>query len=102
MSNTTSTQSNDQYSLAKILGIWFAVVAPIALLNYILKPALSPNFDTDPIGAAKVKVILITVGLIWQFVLAMIIVNREEGDLRWATIKQILKPVKPAENFGGG
>jgi hypothetical protein len=69
MNNSTATQSNGQYSLAKIIGIWAAVVAPIAILNYILKPALSPNFDTDPIGAAKVKVGLITVGLIWQFVL---------------------------------
>ena len=88
MSNKTTTQSNVQYSLAKILSIWVAVVAPIAILNYIIKPAISPNFDSDPIGAAKVKVGLITVGLIWQFVLAMIIVYREEGDLRWATIKQ--------------
>jgi membrane protease YdiL (CAAX protease family) len=86
--NNSTTRSNDQYSLSKILGIWAAVVAPIAILNYILKPALSPDFDADPIGVAKVKVILLTVGLIWQFVLAMIIVHREEGDLRWATIKR--------------
>ena len=80
--------AGEQYNLAKILGIWAAVVAPIAVLNYILKPALSPDFDADPIGAAKVRVILLTVGLIWQFVLAMIIVYREEGDLRWTTIKR--------------
>ena len=80
--------AGEQYSLAKILGIWAVVVAPIAVLNYILKPALSPDFDADPIGAAKVKVTLLTVGLIWQFVLAMIIVYREEGDLRWTTIKR--------------
>jgi len=88
MTNKTSNQSNGQYSLTKIFSIWVAVVAPIAILNYIIKPAISPNFDSDPIGAAKVKVGLITVGLIWQFVLAMIIVYREEGDLSWATIKQ--------------
>jgi membrane protease YdiL (CAAX protease family) len=33
---------------------------------------------------------LITVGLIWQFILSMIIVRREESDLRWATIRQRL------------
>jgi hypothetical protein len=26
-------------------------------------------------------------GLIWLFVLSMIIVDQEEGDLRWATVK---------------
>jgi membrane protease YdiL (CAAX protease family) len=30
------------------------------------------------------------VGLIWQFVLSMIIVYREEGDLRWTTVRRRL------------
>jgi len=34
---------------------------------------------------------LLTVGLIWQFVLSMIIVYREEGDLSWVTIKRRLR-----------
>jgi membrane protease YdiL (CAAX protease family) len=31
------------------------------------------------------------VGLVWLFVLSMIIVRREEGNLRWATIKRRLR-----------
>jgi membrane protease YdiL (CAAX protease family) len=31
---------------------------------------------------------LLTIGLIWQFVLCMLILRREEGDLRWATVKR--------------
>ena len=88
MTTPAETQSNNQYSLAKIIGIWIAVVVPIGILNYFLKPAIAPDFDLNPIGAGKVKVILITLGLIWQFVLAMIIVRTEEGDLRWETIKR--------------
>jgi membrane protease YdiL (CAAX protease family) len=49
-----------------------------------------PDFEADPIGAAFTRVGLITVGLIWLFLLSMIIVYREEGDLRWATIRRRL------------
>jgi membrane protease YdiL (CAAX protease family) len=97
MTDSTATQSESQYSLIKILGIWIAVVAPIGILNYILKPAISPDFNADPIGAAKVKVMLLTLGLIWQFALAMIIVFREEGDLTWATIKRRFRLSTPRD-----
>ena len=33
---------------------------------------------------------LLTFGLIWLFILAMIIVRQEEGDLHWATVKRRL------------
>jgi membrane protease YdiL (CAAX protease family) len=35
-------------------------------------------------------VILLTLGLIWQFILSMVIVYREEGSLSWATISRRL------------
>jgi len=98
MSDTTSTQSNDQYSLAKILGIWMAVAAPMGILAYVVAPALAPDFASDPLGAATTRIGLITVGLIWQFVLSMIIVFREEGNLSWKTIRRRLRlntPVDP-------
>ena len=43
------------------------------------------------------RTVLITIGLIWQFVLCMIIVAREAGDLRWATIKCRLR-LNPASD----
>ncbi len=79
-----------QYSLAKILGIWVAVVAPMVILAYVVKPAIAPDFETDPIGVGKIKLGLLSVGLIWQFVLSLIIVYRERGNLHWATIRQRL------------
>ena len=91
MSSTTSTQPNDQYSLAKILGIWAAAALPMAILTWVIYPALAPDLETNPLGAGVTRMNLITVGLIWQFVLSMIIVRREEGDLRWATIKRRLR-----------
>ncbi|NCF67146.1 MAG: CPBP family intramembrane metalloprotease [Chloroflexi bacterium] len=80
----------NQYSLAKILGIWAAAVLPMVTLSWIVFPAVSPDFKTDPLGAGLTRFVLLTVGLIWLFVLSMIIVYREEGDLRWGTIRQRL------------
>ena len=97
MGNSTTSQSNSQYSLAKILGIWVAVVAPMVILAWVVKPALAPDFDLDPIGAGKVKMGLLTVGLIWQFVLSLIIVYREDGDLSWTTIKHRLRLNTPRD-----
>jgi hypothetical protein len=96
MTNTTisestawnTVQEGNQYSLAKILGLWVAAAAPMGILSYVVYPALAPNFETDPIGAGKTRVVLMTVGLIWLFVLSLIIVYREEGNLRWVTIRR--------------
>jgi membrane protease YdiL (CAAX protease family) len=85
-----TVQEENQYSLAKILGIWVAAALPMAILGWVAYPALAPDFESDPIGAAKTRVALLTVGLIWMFVLSMIIVFTEEGDLRWATIRRRL------------
>ncbi len=35
MTDSTSTQSNSQYSLAQILGIWVAAAAPMAILGWV-------------------------------------------------------------------
>ena len=83
-----TVQEGNQYSLAKIIGLWVAAAAPMGILAWVVYPALVPDFESDPIGAAFTRFGLITVGLIWLFVLSMIIVYREEGDLRWATIRR--------------
>ena len=92
-----AVETEEQYSLAKILGIWAAVAVPMGILGLLAYPALSPDFESDPIGAVKTLLALITVGLIWTFVLSMIIVYREEGDLRWATIRRRLRLNTPRD-----
>jgi membrane protease YdiL (CAAX protease family) len=101
MNNSIATQSNDQYSLAKILGLWAAAALPMGILGWVAYPALTPNRMTDPLGAAITRTLLITIGLIWVFVLAMLIVYREEGDLRWATIQRRLWLNAPVDSKTG-
>jgi hypothetical protein len=86
-----AAEMGKQYSLAKILGIWALAAIPMGILSWIVFPAVSPDFGSDPLGAAVTRIVLLTFGLIWLFVLSMIIVRQEEGDLRWATVKRRLR-----------
>lgn len=78
-----------QYSLGTILAIWAAAAVPMAILGWVIAPALASGPPTGR-QAFTTRVIALTVGLIWQFALAMIIVRREEGDLRWTSIRRRL------------
>ena len=69
-------EPGEQYSLAKILGIWALAAVPMAILSWIVFPLLSPDFETDPLRSGVTRVVLLTLGLIWLFGLSMIIVRR--------------------------
>jgi len=92
-----AAETGEQYSLAKILGIWALATVPMGILSWIVFPALSPDFNSDPLGAGVTRIGLLTIGLIWLFVLSMIIVRQEEGDLRWATVKRRLRLNTPRD-----
>jgi membrane protease YdiL (CAAX protease family) len=95
---SSSERHTEQYSLAKILGIWALAAGPMGILNWIVFPLLAPGFESDPFRFAITLLVLLALGLVWLFVLSMIIVRREEGDLRWATVKRRLRlnaPRKP-------
>ena len=104
---TTSThadvraEATNQYSLATILGIWMLATLPMAILSWVIYPAVSPDFATDPLGAGATRIGLLTLGLIWLFVLSLIIVRREEGDLRWATVRRRLRLNAPRDRNTG-
>jgi membrane protease YdiL (CAAX protease family) len=77
--------TEEQYSLAKILGIWAIVALPMALLTRVVVPVLVPHVNLHP-GILFFWMAIL--GMAWQFVVSMWIVYREEGDLRWVTIRR--------------
>jgi hypothetical protein len=87
----------NQYTFWQILGIWALAAIPMGILSWIVFPAVSPDFNSDPLGAGVTRLVLLTIGLIWLFVLSMIIVRKEEGDLRWATVKRRLRLNTPRD-----
>jgi uncharacterized protein len=94
-----AVESGRQYSLGKILGIWALAAVPMAILGWIVFPAVTPDFRIDPLGAGLTRFLLLLAGLVWLFVLSLIIVRQEEGNLRWAMVKHRLRlnpPLDPA------
>ncbi len=82
---------SEQYSLGRILGIWALAAIPMGVLSWIVFPRISPDYISDPLRAGVTRIVLLTIGLIWLFVLSMIVVRKEEGNLRWTTIKHRLR-----------
>lgn len=75
-----------QYSLRKIVLVWAAAALPMALLGWVVAPALAG--DTRNPGFERQLVL--TFGLVWQFLLVLALVYQEAGNLRWSTLRQRL------------
>jgi hypothetical protein len=54
----------EQYSLAKIVGVWALAAAPIGILGWIVSPLVAPDFDSDPLAFGVTRIVLITLGLV--------------------------------------
>jgi uncharacterized protein len=93
-----------QYSLAQILGVWAAAAVPMGLLAWVVAPLLEDQVTGDE-PFAQALLICITAGLIWQFVLVVILVRRELGTLRWSRVREALwlrAPRDPRTGRTGG
>jgi membrane protease YdiL (CAAX protease family) len=93
-----------QYSLRKILAVWAAAALPMAFLAWVLAPIIAGGID-GPNALTKTLLVTLTGGLIWQFVLVMVLVRREQGTLRWSRVKDALwlnAPRSPKTGRRGG
>ena len=82
-----SESLSEQYSLAKILGIWAVVALPMGLLAWVIAPAVIPRL---PLHSGITYWLLIIVGMFWQFVVALVVLRRELGTLRWGDLRKRL------------
>jgi membrane protease YdiL (CAAX protease family) len=95
-----------QYSRRAIVAIWAAAALPMAAAAWLVTPVLADSFGGDGIvPMAKALYVSLTVGLVWQFVLVALLVRREQGTLRWSTVRQALwltSPRSPRSGRVGG
>jgi membrane protease YdiL (CAAX protease family) len=61
----------------------------MGVLAWIVAPLLRDQLGGDE-PLAQALLILITVGLIWQFVLVLILIRRELGGLQWSRVREAL------------
>ncbi len=83
--NLAHAERVDQYTLWQILGIWAFVALPMALLSWVVAPALIPF---SPLPPGITYWLLTITGMAWQFVVSLVILYREVGTLRWSAIRQ--------------
>jgi membrane protease YdiL (CAAX protease family) len=79
------TGIGEQYSLAKILGIWALVALPMGLMAWVVAPAITPYIPLHP---GITFWLLMIAGMVWQFLVSLVIIYRELGTLRWSAIRQ--------------
>ena len=82
---TTADEMGEQYSLGKILGIWAVVSVPMALLSWVIAPAIIPY---SPLHPGITYWLLMIAGMMWQFIVSLVILYRELGTLRWSVVRQ--------------
>lgn len=78
-----------QYSLSQILAVWAAATLPMGLLAWVFAPWLRDQLGGEE-PLARALLIVLTAGLIWQFVLVAILVGREQGTLHWSRVRDAL------------
>jgi membrane protease YdiL (CAAX protease family) len=95
-----------QYSLAQILAVWAAAALPMGILAWAVAPAIKDSFSgVGNIPLIKALLVVLTAGLIWQFVLVAVLVWFEQRSLRWSTVRESLwlrSPRSPRSGAVGG
>ena len=72
-----------QYKAGTILAVWASAAIPMAILGWLVAPALARG-ASNPI---LVRIAVLTIGLAWQFVLVLLLLYRETGNLQWSVIR---------------
>jgi CAAX protease family protein len=93
-----------QLGLGGIAAVWAAAALPMALLAWVVAPLLADHLS-DPGALSRALIITLTVGLVWQCVLVLGLVRREQGTLRWSVLKEALwlrAPQAPRTGRRGG
>jgi membrane protease YdiL (CAAX protease family) len=97
-------QAVKQYSLSQILAVWAAAAVPMGLLAWVVTPWLADQLEGDD-PMAQALLICLTTGLVWQFVLVLILVRWELGGLDWSRVLDALwlrAPQDPKTGRVGG
>jgi membrane protease YdiL (CAAX protease family) len=93
-----------QYSLIEILVVWAAAAVPMGLLAWVVAPWLEDRLEGEE-PLVQALLIVLTAGLIWQFVLVLILLWRELGSLEWLRVRDALwlrSPRDPKTGRVGG
>ena len=101
--STTAARSKRairQYSLRGILGVWLAAAVPMGLAAWVVAPALHDGILSAQPFAVSLLVVM-TAGLVWQFVLAYGLVAWEQQTFSWRPILDAMWVQRPVDDQTG-
>jgi membrane protease YdiL (CAAX protease family) len=78
-----------QYSVPQVLGIWAAAALPMAALAWGVGPRLAATLH-GPTAFSRALILSLTAGMLWQLVLVLALVWREQRSLRWSVVTSAL------------
>lgn len=93
-----------QLTRVQIAKVWAAAALPMGALAWIAAPQVADRID-GPGAMARALIGMMLIGLVWQFVLVMVLVRREQGSLRFAVVRDALwlhRPTSPKTGRRGG
>lgn len=85
-------QLDNQYSLKKILIIWTLSAMPMGILAFVITPVVVTVSNWPPLIVYWIATII---GLVWQFILSLIILKQEGHKLNWQTVITRMKYQRP-------
>jgi membrane protease YdiL (CAAX protease family) len=81
-----SSHAKVQYTIWQILGIWTSVALPMGFSYWVIMPFLVSRVSVNPFT----YLFLMVSGLVWQGVLAYLILKQEVKPFTWANLKNRL------------
>ena len=93
-----------QLALRGIIAVWAAAALPMGLLSWVVAPRVADQLS-GPGALSRALIVTLAAGLVWQFVLVMVLVRREQGTLRWSVLRDALwlrAPRAPRTGRRGG
>jgi len=98
MTSQHSRQLDNQYSLQKILIIWALSAMPMGVLAFVITPGVVAITNWTPLIVYWIAIII---GLVWQFILSLIILKRDGHELNWQTVVTRMKYQRPVNTKTG-
>lgn len=80
------------FTRAQIFKLWVIVTVPLALLAWLVVPLVVYRIN---VPAVLTYWALLMVGMAWQMAVALSVISRQEGNLRWETIRRFIRLNRP-------
>jgi len=93
LQNVAVRSMKDQYTHWQILGIWAGAALPMGLVYWVVMPILLSLGNMNPF----MYLFLTTLGLVWQGILAYLILRREVKPFTWQSLKERLWLYTPSD-----